>query len=285
MPHTNTDKNNTENSSKHASTDESASTPAITADVPPSFFKLIGEFIGVFVFSLFIAYLLRSFLYQPFHIPSASMVPNLYKGDYIIVNKFAYGYGKYSFSPLPLSPKKRWFAKPPKRGDVMVFKPEGQTKHYIKRLIGLPGDTVSIQDGHPFINGKALPYKIANFTNHLQTKWPEGAQIYQETAQSSASETQKNANTYPILDQGVSNADNMGPFGVPANYYFFLGDNRDNSLDSRFAVFQGGVSYVPASHLVGRAEFIVFSAKEGTKIYKPWTWIRMRPSRFFKKID
>ena len=240
----------------------------------------IGETLKTVVIALGVALVLRIFLFQPFHIPSGSMEPNLYKGDYLITTKYSLGYGKYSFSPFPAPMKKgRLFERVPERGDIIVFKPQGSKVHFIKRLIGLPGDEVQMIDGLLYLNGKKLIVeKLAD-----DTQADTGGNMMRFARYNEFFDGDDNP--HMIFDKQIgSRYDNTGIFAVPAGHYFFMGDNRDNSLDSRVPIGIGGVSYVPASHLVGRAEFVLLSVGPEFKIYKPWTWGHLRGDRFFKGL-
>ncbi|WP_102957819.1 signal peptidase I [Mangrovicella endophytica] len=226
----------------------------------------VGETIKVIVQALLLALVIRTFLFQPFSIPSGSMMPTLLVGDYLFVSKWSYGFSKYS---LPLSPDLfdgRILGSEPTRGDVVVFRKPGQEDtDYIKRLIGLPGDRVQVQDGVLFINGKAVPREAAGeFTAEDGTKVPQFR------------ETLPNGVSYITLDLNPnSTGDNTREFVVPDGHYFMMGDNRDNSLDSRF-----DVGYVPAENLVGKARVIFFSIENDTSPLEIWQWpSEMRPSR------
>ena len=232
------------------------------------------------IIALGIAFLLRTFLFQPFHIPSSSMEPTLYKGDYIITTKYSLGYGKYSASPLPLPVTKgRIFERAPKRGDIIVFKPVGSNVHFVKRLIGLPNDGIQMQNGVLYVNGvQQKTVKLAITTQTDPAGNLQKSQQYKEYFENSE-------NAHLIIDKQIgSEVDNTGIYRVPAGQYFFMGDNRDNSLDSRYPTNRGGIGYIPASHLVGRAEFILLSVDDGFSIKKPWTWGKTRKNRFFKGL-
>ena len=275
---------------------------------------LVGELVEIVktvVYALLIALVLRVLLFQPYTIPSASDEPNLYRGDYIIVTKWSYGWSRHS---IPFSPpifSGRLFFTPPKRGDIIVFKlPSSGHIDFIKRLVGLPGDHIQLRGGQLYINDKPvtetplgmgvgdlpgglLPVKMQQETN------PEGR-------------------SYKIqLAPGPESAGDTGVYVVPQHCYFMMGDNRDNSLDSRFdsglapddpklggctwnsaldekVGDQQGVGFVPEENLVGRAQLILLSwytgATEqqpgGASIFKPWTWFTdARPSRFFKVLQ
>src|SRR6185295_1946917 len=217
-------------------------------------------------YALLIAFVIRTFLFQPFNIPSASMEATLLVGDYLFVEKFAYGYSKHSF-PFSLAPfSGRVFASEPVRGDVIVFKMPNQNspdylKDYIKRVIGLPGDHIQMLNGTLFINDKPVPkVKTADYVE------PDGFGGMRHVPQ--FRETLPNGKSYLTLDRYPEGpSDNTEVFIVPAGHYFMMGDNRDNSDDSR-----GDVGYVPAVNLVGKAELRFFSIDESAIWYKPWTW-------------
>jgi signal peptidase I len=227
-------------------------------------------------YALLIALVLRVLLFQPFTIPSASMEPTLLTGDYIIVSKYSYGYSKHS---IPLSPpifKGRILARQPQRGDIIVFKtPQDNKTDYIKRLIGLPGDRIQVKKGLLFINNQAI------------AQMPEGQasiDVGGLTAQADIVREKlpigKSHLSY--LVDTTAPVENTDVIVVPEGNYFFMGDNRDNSLDSRYAPANGGVGFVPAENLEGKAQIILLSWREGASLLKPWTWVLdARPSRFF----
>jgi signal peptidase I len=199
----------------------------------------LGETVSVIVQALLLALVIRTFLFQPFSIPSGSMRPTLLEGDYLFVTKWAYGYSRHS---LPFSPNifsgRIWEGKP-KRGEVVVFKfPPNPSLDYIKRVIGLPGDRVQMRGGQLFINGETLDLSPSSL------------------------------------------GDDTREFIVPAGHYFMMGDNRDNSTDSRFSV-----GFVPEENLVGRANIIFFSIAEGASPLEIWKWpTLMRASRLFNFV-
>ncbi|MDO1581629.1 signal peptidase I [Rhizobium oryzicola] len=235
----------------------------------------LWENIKVIIQALLLAMIIRTVLFQPFTIPSGSMMPTLLVGDYIFVNKFAYGYSKYS---LPFSPNLfsgRILASDPKRGDVIVFRlPTDPEVDYIKRLVGLPGDRIQMINGVLQINGQPVPKQAdGTFTSDYRLDPGADVPVFRETLD--------NGVTYDTLDQSPnSRGDNTREFVVPPGHYFFMGDNRDNSLDSRF-----DVGYVPAENLVGRASVIFFSLGNDTSFREFWKWpTNMRWDRLFKVV-
>jgi signal peptidase I len=219
----------------------------------------------IVVQALILALLVRTFLFQPFSIPSGSMEDTLLVGDFLFVSKYAYGYSRYS---LPFSPDilggGRVFASEPERGDIVVFKwPRDNATDYIKRVIGLPGDRIQMIDGLLHINGVPVERELIEGN--------ENAGGFSRTLR--YREILPNGVSYEILDTiPNSSADNTQEFIVPEGHYFMMGDNRDNSTDSRVPVERFGVGFVPAENLVGRAEVIFFSVDEDAHAWEFWRW-------------
>ena len=239
--------------------------------------KKIIENIKTLFYALIIALFIRSFFFQPFYIPSSSMEPNLLIGDRLFVSKYSYGYSRHS---LPFSPKiynKRILGKIPKRGDVIVFKtPADNRTDYIKRLIGLPGDTVQIINQDLYLNDvKIVKKKIGN-SMHISC----GSKVLDVDF---FEETLLNGKKYIAAYRKEGSMRDTDKFHVPKDHYFFMGDNRDCSKDSRFL---SSVGYVNFNNLVGKAQLIFFSNdKKKDSFFKFWKWNQtMRIDRFFKKI-
>jgi len=249
----------------------------------------LWETVKVIIQALLIAFVVRTFLYQPFNIPSASLYPTLKVGDYLFVSKLSYGYGRYSFNfSLGLFgheivscckldfPGRIVLPDDPKRGDVAVFKlPTDTNIDYIKRVIGLPGDRIQMRDGVLYINGQAVKKeRIADFEDlsepGLQAPVPQFL------------ETLPNGVQYHVLDTEPEGAsDNTDEYVVPAGHYFMMGDNRDNSQDSRYPK----VGYVPLENFVGRADIIFFSVAPDASLWQVWDWpFAIRWNRFFTLI-
>lgn len=237
------------------------------------------ETISTVIWALGIAIVLRTFLFQPFHIPSGSMLPGLMKGDYIITTKYSLGYGKYAAAPLPFPIKKgRLFERQAERGDVIVFRPEGDDKNFIKRLVGLPGDQLQMQKGQLFINGEPVSAKIIGEEAYVNK---DGNDVFAKAWRESFGDN----NSHIIYDvDSNGKLDNTSIYTVPSGHYFMMGDNRDNSFDSRVPVIKGGAGFVPTENLMGKAEFVLLSVDDDFVLFKPWTWANMRGDRFFKGI-
>ncbi|MEO5322245.1 signal peptidase I [Mesorhizobium sp. CC13] len=235
----------------------------------------LGETVSVIVQALLLALVIRTFLFQPFSIPSGSMRPTLLEGDYLFVTKWAYGYSRFS---LPLSPNLfsgRVFGSDPERGDVVVFKfPPNPSLDYIKRVIGLPGDRIQMKEGVLYINGTAVPReKVGQIDNPDITEVDRPVDVYRETL--------PNGVSYDTLDLTPNSiGDDTREFVVPEGHFFMMGDNRDNSTDSRFTV-----GFVPAENLVGRANIIFFSIASGASPLEIWKWpTEMRGSRLLNFV-
>ena len=240
--------------------------------------KIILENIKTIFYALVIAILIRSLLLQPFYIPSSSMEPSLLVGDRLFVTKLSYGYSKHSF-PFSLGPiKNRIFFSEPKRGDVIVFKtPADNRTDYIKRLLGLPGDKLQFIEGNLYLNNVEI----------LKSKIKYNPKIYcgkSKVETNVFKEKLLNGREYLTTYYVNGSYQNSDEFFVPPDHYFFLGDNRDCSKDSRFL---SSVGFVHKNNLVGKAQFIFFSTniKEGS-IFNIMNWKNiLRVDRFFKKIN
>jgi signal peptidase I len=280
-------------------TDDPASpayAPAAESPAPPAPVKKEKkeDSFGVFLLKLVaIVVIFRSFFFSPFNIPSESMLPRLQIGDYLLAAKWPYGYSKYSMPfSAPVIPG-RIFPGQPARGDVVIFKaPPGNDVDYIKRVIGLPGDQVQMKGGVLWLNGKAVPkvriedYVIPISDNMLAASANDGrspcvsVQFEFAAADGTPScrypqfrETLPEGKSYNVLDLGPRPQDDTPAVVVPDGHVFLMGDNRDNSMDSRFpAVEGGGIGIVPQANLVGRASVMMFSTDGSSNWLKPWTW-------------
>ncbi len=249
----------------------------------------VWDTIKVVIQALLIAFVIRTFFFQPFNIPSGSMIPTLRIGDYLFVNKLSYGYGPYSFNvslnlfgnqlfkfgPMPFSG--RIFGDMPERGDVVVFKlPTDNETDYIKRVIGLPGDRIQVREGQLFINDEPVKReRIADFVEPDEIGYGRTIRQYRETLPNGVSYTTHD------LDEN-SAADNTREYVVPPNHFFMMGDNRDNSTDSRFL---SQVGYVPYENLVGKANVIFFSHRPGVSLFEIWQWpFAIRWNRLFEWV-
>jgi len=240
--------------------------------------KVIVDNLKTILYALLIAILIRSILFQPFYIPSSSMEPSLLVGDRLFASKYSYGYSKHSF---PFSPKfysGRIFQKVPDRGDVIIFKtPADNRTDYIKRLIGLPGDIIQFKNGDLYLNDKLIQKKEVN-DNFIINCGDQNfqAKIFEETL--------PNNKKYLAAYRQNGSLQNTDQFIVPTEHYFFMGDNRDCSKDSRFL---SSVGYVSFDNFVGKAQIIFFSNdKKKGAFYKFWKWNKsLRVGRFFKDIE
>lgn len=239
----------------------------------------IVETFKTIVYAVAIALFVRTFAYEPFNIPSGSMKPTLLVGDYLFVSKFSYGYSKHS---LPLSIPLfdgRIFGSLPQRGDVAVFKlPSDNRTDYIKRIIGLPGDRIQVKKSVLYVNGEAVGLEpLGDFIDEEFSDRRMGRQpvpMFEETL--------PGGRKHPILEMTMrGQLDDTGVFAVPEGHVFAMGDNRDNSQDSRVAT----VGFVPLENLVGRADFLLFSVNGAARWYEIWNWPwAIRYDRLFQTI-
>jgi len=219
---------------------------------------------------IIVAILIRSTLYEPYVVPSSSMFPNLLIGDRVIVNKYIYGISKHSFPFSPNLFKGRFLPiKKPKRGDIVVFETD---KVYVKRLIGLPGDKVQVLDGSLYINDSKVPKILTYpFANEEQMNIPRYIEILPDNI------------SHTVLDSRTNSTfDNTEPYVVPEDHYFFMGDNRDNSRDSRD--MSGNIGFVHYDNLLGKVTKIFFSSKEVTWYNIPNILLNLRSDRFFHSV-
>ena len=242
----------------------------------------LRETLVFFVKLAIFVFLIRSFLFSPFSIPSGSMLPRLLVGDYLFITKWNYGYSRHSFPwSLPLIPG-RVLASTPARGDVVVFKaPPAATDNYIKRVIGIPGDTVQMRGGRLFLNGRPVAKeRIADLVVPVSPNSGCFSQFQDEDEGGRPicryprfQETLPGGRSYAVLDQGATTADDTEVFTVPANHAFLMGDNRDDSADSRFpAVPGGGIGFVPLANIEGKAVVTFWSTDGSAQWLLPWTW-------------
>ena len=219
------------------------------------------ETVRTVLYAVAIAVTIRVFAYEPFNIPSGSMKPTLLIGDYLFVSKFSYGYSRYSLPWGVPWISGRIFSAQPERGDVVVFKlPTDNTTDYIKRLVGLPGDTIQVVNGILHINGEPVRREKVRVIKQGTFSRPITEYV----------ETLPNGRTHLIWEQGDEEfLDNTPVYTVPANHYFAMGDNRDSSQDSRV---MSAVGFVPFNNLVGRAEFLFFSHDSSARLWEIWKW-------------
>ncbi|HEY8434691.1 MAG TPA: signal peptidase I [Sphingomicrobium sp.] len=266
-----------------------SSRAAATENKPESAWGLARFFAGL----IFLTWAFRSFIIQPFDIPSGSMLPTLYIGDYLVVAKWPYGFSRFSFPFGFPSFEGRIMGATPHRGDVVVFRHPTEDADLIKRVIGVPGDTIGVVNGTVILNGKPLPLTPVppadvplTPNSPCKVVSPAVPTLVGSAAGSACRyrafvETLPGGPSHIVLDQ-VSDgpADNFGPVRVPAGAVFLMGDNRDDSLDSRFSTDVGGVGMVPVDHLIGRALVTFWSTDGSASYWKPWTWFTaVRASR------
>jgi len=236
------------------------------------------ENVRTILYALALAMLIRFTFAQPFRIPSGSMQPTLEEGDYIVVTKWSYGYGRYSFAPLEgVLPHGRFLGDLPARGDVVVFRPPPDpSRDFVKRLIGMPGDRIRMIDGALYINGEPVERESLGI---VPFELPDGSildvQAYRETLPGDDV-------SHVVFDRGESTLDNTREYVVPEGHYFMMGDDRDASADSRTPE----VEYVPLENFIGPAQFVVASFDGSTSLLKPWTLATgFRGERFLKKVE
>jgi signal peptidase I len=238
----------------------------------------MGEFFKSAIIAVLLALVIRSFLFEPFNIPSGSMLPTLKVGDYLFVSKPAYGYSRASF-PFGIGFfDGRQMAEEPKRGDVAVFKlPTDTSIDYIKRVMGLPGETVQVIKGRVYIDGKILPREPVGLLRE------ENPGMHSVTLMEYI-ETLPDGTLHRIWEESDNAAlDNTDAYKIPEGHYFMMGDNRDNSQDSRVQTLVG---FVPFENFVGRADLIFFSIDETANLFKPWSWFSaIRYDRIFDRIS
>ena len=225
---------------------------------------------------LLAAVVIQTVLFQPFTIPSSSMEPGLVTGDYVVVSKSAYGWSRASLPFNPPLPDGRLFGRLADRGDVVVFRrPSAPDQTWVKRVIGLPGDRVQVMGGTVFVNGQAIRRTPLNIVQDHDAPERQVLEVR---------ETASDGRTYVTYDGGSGmQGDDTGVYVVPEGQYFMMGDNRDNSLDSRWPD-DVGVGLLPAENIVGKAEIVVASWKPGAGLFKPWTWFNLQAGRFFKPV-
>lgn len=236
----------------------------------------LRETIIVIIEALVIAFVFRTFFYQPFSIPTASLQPTMMIGDYFVASKFTWGYGKYSAAPFELPIQGRFFGREPNAGDMAVFRPVPQKDDYVKRIMGLPGDTLQMKEGRLYINGEMLERKFIERSTDKDSFGTElPVLVYEETLPNGVVHL-----IHEISDD--SPLDNTSEYLVPAGHYFMMGDNRDRSQDSRIL---SAVGYVPASNLIGKAEARFFSMTDNVAPWKFWQWpAKIRLDRMFQSV-
>ena len=242
---------------------------------------------------ILLAWAVRSLIVAPFSIPSGSMLPTLYIGDYVMVAKWPYGYSRYSFPFEVPSFEGRILGQIPERGDVVVFRHPNEDTDLIKRVIGLPGDTIEVRGGMLILNGRPITrqemprFKMPVSPNSPCKVVPPASPFIEQVAGQrfcvypAYRETLPDGPSYTVLDQiDRGDADNRPPVTVPQGHLFLMGDNRDDSLDSRFSPAEGGVGFVPVERVIGRGLITFWSTDGSASYWKPWTWLSaLRGSR------
>lgn len=241
----------------------------------PSLRAEIVDTVRTVAIGLVAAVLIQTVAFQPFTIPSASMEPGLVVGDYLVVSKSAYGWSRASLPFNPPLPSGRLFEHLPERGEVVVFRrPSNPRETWIKRVIGLPGDRIEIVGGQVIVNGAALPQRVLGPGLDLDQPGRPVQEI---------EERQADGRAYVTFDGGQGLGDDRPVEVVPEGQLFVMGDNRDNSLDSRWSA-DVGVGLLPVTNVIGKAEIVVASWQPGAALWKPWTWFKLRSGRLLKPI-
>jgi signal peptidase I len=245
----------------------------------------IGPTLRFFLVLALAAWLLRSLVVAPFSIPSGSMLPTMAIGDYLFVAKWPYGYSRFSF-PFQLPPfDGRIFGDPPERGDVVIFRKPGEDVDWVKRVIGLPGDTVAVDDGRVVINGQLVP-RSGEGTIGVPVTPNSPCRVASGATPDLVEVNDEALCRYPIFRERLPGGrdwlvldqiddpvgDHFGPVRVPSGHLFLMGDNRDDSRDSRFVPGEGGVGFVPMDHVIGKASFAFWSTDGSASYWLPWTW-------------
>jgi signal peptidase I len=238
-------------------------------------------------------WVLRSLIVAPFSISSGSMLPTMAIGDYLFVAKWPYGFSRYSF-PLQFPPVDgRVLGKLPERGDIVVFKKPGETTDWVKRVIGLPGEVIAVEEGRVLVNGQPIARSDEGLASIAVSPNSPCRVVPGATANVIESEGQTQCR-YPVYRERLANgrnwlvidqaddlrADHFGPVRVPAGHVFLMGDNRDDSMDSRYSPAEGGIGPVPVEYIVGKATFAFWSSDGSASYWLPWTWFSaLRPER------
>ena len=257
-----------------------------TNDPPPAVARRpIGLRLRFYLLLALAAWLVRSLVVAPFSIPSGSMLPTMAIGDYLFVAKWPYGFSRFSF-PFQFPPfEGRVVARLPQRGDIVVFKKPGENVDWVKRVVGLPGDTIAVDDGRLMVNGEPVARTLegtigVRLSPNSPCRVAAGAtpDIVRTDGETVCRyplyrERLPNGRSWRVLDQiDHPRADHFGPVSVPAGHVFLMGDNRDDSLDSRYSPAEGGLGPVPLDHLVGKASFAFWSTDGSASYWQPWTW-------------